>query len=247
MLAALSISRAFVRCQLTTAKALRDPDLYNGILTKYGWLVVPSTHVVRGWTQPLLNKLLDERFEAGAQVQPLQIQAVADHWIETVDLKTKPKVRKVTLADKMREDDLKLYLQQLKEEPGPKSKIKRLSPPRSLQKRAAATGGEVSFTNAWNYYMAVKYRDYDSSVLLLADIRKELGTSWRLMTTYEKDAFREEYAALLQLGKDIYRGKIVDREVKDRAMERLRRYREGYNQRLQETADKFMEEETGDK
>lgn len=196
------------------ASCKAHPENFNGVFTKFGWVLVPKTHVARGWTQPRINEYLEQN--VGDDKPDLNsVQLWVDTWASSVDLAEKPAVKKKSAADVRHEQDLKLFLQQLREE------AKRGEKPRQRVARVkkSVTSGDVTFTHAWNYFMAKLYGQFKD--LPEAEARAKVGLIWRLMSMDEKDVYREEYSQLLQQGKDIYHGKIVDRAVKMKAVERL--------------------------
>lgn len=206
-----SLSASFAQCKA-------HPEYFNGVYTRFGWVLVPKTHIARGWTQPRLNKYLEQEMGKKNKDEPVdldKVQVLVDKWASTVDLHGKPSIKKKSAAEVRYEENLKLFLQQLREEV--KDGDKRTQ--RSARLKKIVTSGDITFTHAWNYFMAKLYPKY--SDLSEADARAKVGLTWRLMSMDEKDVYREEYSELLQLGKDIYRGKIVDREVKMKAVERL--------------------------
>lgn len=215
------------RCMSTAALLLQlktHPELFHGVFTRFGWVLVPKTHCARGWTQARLNEALEAKF--GNPEEPKdprecvptlqQLQHETDLWSAAVDLAEKPVFKKRTAADMKHEVDLKLFLLQLREEGKYKGEKKRL---RTSRVKRDISNGNVTFTHAWNYFMAKSYPKFKH--LSEAEARSSIGQEWRLMSMDEKDVYREEYSQLLQLGKDIYHGKIVDRETKIKAVERL--------------------------
>lgn len=182
---------------------------------------MPKSHCARGWTQSRLNEALEAKFgnpEDKNSVVPTlqQVQQETDIWGATVDLSEKPVYKKRTAADVKQEVDLRLFLLQLREEGKYKGEKKRL---RTSRVKRDISNGNVTFTHAWNYFMAKSYPKFRH--LSESEARSTIGQQWRLMSMDEKDVYREEYSQLLQLGKDIYHGKIVDRETKMKAVERL--------------------------
>lgn len=224
MLARLPLLASLRRHVSTAASVLQlktHPELYNGVYTRFGWVLVPKTHCARGWTQSRLNEALEAKFgnpDAPGALLPslLQVQLETDAWGARVDLAEKPVFRKRSAADVKHELDLKLFLLQLREEGKYKGEKKRL---RTSRVKRDISNGNVTFTHAWNYFMAQSYPRFKH--LSEAEARTAIGQEWRLMSMDEKDVYREEYSQLLQLGKDIYHGKIVDRETKIKAVERL--------------------------
>lgn len=224
MLARSALLWQFRRSLATPASILHlktNPELFHGVCTRFGWVLVPKTHCARGWTQSRLNEVLEAKFgdidtadAAGPSLQ--QVQLATDAWSDSVDLAEKPVFKKRTAADVKHELDLKLFLLQLREEGKYKGEKKRL---RTSRVKRDISNGNVTFTHAWNYFMAKSYPRFKH--LPESEARTSIGQEWRLMSMDEKDVYREEYSQLLQQGKDIYHGKIVDRETKIKAVERL--------------------------
>lgn len=237
-------ARRYVTGTTSVARLKLHPELYNGVFTKFGWVLVPKTHCARGWTQSQLNEALEARFghSADSKLPSFdEIQEAVDSWGATVDLNEKPVVKKKSAAELKHELDLKLFLQQLKQEGRYTGEKKRL---RVSRVKRDISNGDVTFTHAWNYFMAKSYPKYKH--LPESDARSRIGLEWRLMSMDEKDVYREEYSQLLQLGKDIYHGEIVDRETKMKAVERLnlskRRSTERKLKKLEESQKKLAGE-----
>lgn len=212
----------------TVADLKMNPDLYNGILTKFGWVLVKKSHVARGWTQSLLNKELDNKLGNVSEKPDWEVvQKIADEWAETADISQIPQISKRTGAQVNKDNEMRLYLQQVRyEEPTEESEGAEDSEDPNIQsaKRELKTYKKinkeaVTFTNAWNYYMTVNYNKY--SALPSKEARQKVGTDWRQLSLDEKEYFRQEYGKLLNLGKDILHGKIVDKEVKELASKKL--------------------------
>lgn len=213
-----TLLRRFFAVAASAVECQAHPEKFNGVFTKFGWVLVPKTHVARGWTQSRLNEFLEQKLpaqEGKTAAKFDEIQKFVDEWAADVSLKEKPAVKKKSAADVKHEENLKLFLQQLREEvkKGDKKKV------RTTRVKKNVTNGDVTFTHAWNYFMTKQYSQF--KLLPEAEARAKVGLMWRLMSMDEKDVYREEYSQLLQLGKDIYHGKIVDREVKMKAVERL--------------------------
>lgn len=198
----------------TVAQCKISPENFSGVYTKFGWVLVPKTHIARGWTQPKLNDYLSQHIQR-EESHFEDVQPLADQWVASVDTSSKPVMKKKTAAEARHEEDMKLFLRQLKgeEKPGEKKKL------RASRVKKNVLNGDVTFTHAWNYFMAKQYPLHKH--LSELEARSEIGLMWRLMSMDEKDIYRQEYSQLLQQGKDIYHGKIVDREVKLKAVERL--------------------------
>jgi len=201
------VAASIAQCRLS-------PENFNGVHTNFGWVLVPKTHVARGWTQPKLNEYLLQHIQHD-KPDLNEVQSLVDQWAASVDASSKPASKKKTAAEVRHEESLKLFLRQLKDEAA-KGDRKRQ---RVARVRKNTLSGEVTFTHAWNYFMAKQYPLQKH--LPEAEARAKVGLMWRLMSMDEKDVYREEYSQLLQQGKDIYHGKIVDREVKLKAVERL--------------------------
>ncbi|KAJ8146662.1 hypothetical protein OY671_000270 [Metschnikowia pulcherrima] len=207
---------------LTTSsmiESITHPELYNGVPTKYGWVLVRRTHVARGWTQASLNEKLDSKFgNAQQSLDRESIQEVVDDWVESVDIFQKPKTRKRSRADVNSDNDMRLYLQQSKFEDGTGTAEKRTSET-EVKSHKKIDSGAVTYTNAWNYYMTVTYPKFKH--LPHKEARQTVGVQWRQLSLDEKEAYRQEYSSLLKQGKDILNGKIVDSDVKLQASQKL--------------------------
>ncbi|OBA20473.1 hypothetical protein METBIDRAFT_22916, partial [Metschnikowia bicuspidata var. bicuspidata NRRL YB-4993] len=203
------------------------PDLYNGVFTKFGWVLVKKTHVVRGWTQLQLNQVLEEKLgEPLDQHDWDTVQQYADEWVRTANANQVPKLKRRTMADKSREEDMKLYLQQLRYDEteeisadDEKRRKRRLDGTKEIKQHKEINKNAVSFTNAWNYYMAVTYKTHEN--LSPKERRVKVGTDWRQMSMDQKEVYRQDYTRLLNLGKDVLHGEIVDQEVKLKATQKL--------------------------
>lgn len=209
---------AYLHTQSSTIELLSHPENFKGILSKYGWVLVKNTHVARGWTQTEVNSYLDQHLTPQQLRDKQHLQAVVDQWMQGADLGAKPKHKKKTAEDVRKLEELKLYLQQLKEEG--KFSGTRATKALALLKRKVSSL-QVTFTYAWNYYMAVTYPKCKD--LPPKEARKLVAAQWRLMSMDQKDVYRMEYSKLLEEGKDILHGEIVDREVKMKQTARLQR------------------------
>lgn len=205
----------------SSALSTESPELFNGVPTAFGWVLVPKTHVAGGWTQPLLNETLKNSFAPGSKPLRQEIQQVVDQWVQDVDVSNKPVFKKRTSADLQYEDEVKLYYLQTREDESLSSKMPRPRAPRLPRgSSSGGSGGGVTFINAWNYYMAQTYKNF--SHLSETEARRAVGALWRQMDVSQKDEYRAKYRELLLSGKDILHGKIVDRLVKLKAVERQR-------------------------
>lgn len=207
---------------LPARQRARDrPDSFHGVLTKWGWVLVPRTHAARGWTQPQLNEFLGNHIQAGEKLPFSDIQDIVDRWTLLVKLSDKPVARKRTKADVERDQNRRLYIEQLREDMAYSGPVSDDGSGTILKPRPKKVipSGQVTFTHAWNYFMAKQYSQIED--MTEKEKRVVVGQMWRGMSMDEKDVYREEYSQLLALGKDIFHGKIVDREVKRRAVEKL--------------------------
>lgn len=228
-MAFLTVLRRLYSVVPLAAQCAEHPEKFNAVNTKFGWVLVPKTHVARGWTQPRLNEYLSEHSTDGNPTLD-QIQLLADSWVANTSSSEKPATRKRTQVDIQHDEDLKLYLQQLREELAQKVGI------RARRVKKDMTTNDVTFTHAWNYFMTQKYPVYKRT-RTEAEARALVGNEWRSMSMDEKDVYREEYLALIQLGKDILHGAIVDRDVKLKAVERLNLSKEKSLQRKLQKAE----------
>lgn len=210
------------------------PELFNGMYTDFGWVLVPKTHVARGWTQPKINEVLHTTFPNKDGLKFEQVQAAVDAWAQEVSLKDKPVAKKKNAAQVKEEEDLRLYFQQLREEDSTKHAPLAM---RALRVKRAAPTGNVTLINAWNFFMAKTYPQFKH--LPPKEARRQVGMIWRTMSVDEKDVYRGEYLQLLELGKDILHGEIVDREVKIVALERQRIAKEKSKQKKKKLLDEL--------
>lgn len=196
----------------------RKPHDHYAINCKYGWFLIPKTHFAPRWTAKAINKVIEDNIvEDSKEAKDLEsLQKLVDEWAETVDLKEKPKVEKKTRADVKRQKDQALYRSQIREDivkqadPSVKSK--------PTPRLKLLTANAVSFTHAWNYYLATHHKLYLH--LGTKEARKQVAHDWNLLSVDDKEHYRQEYAALLEQGKDIYKGEIVSKEEK---LERTRK------------------------
>lgn len=191
------------------------PENFNGVPTKFGWFLVPKTHATRTWTQLEITSAIEATKPSDHSYQTLQ--SIVDKWASEVDLKNKPKWAKPTPAQVQQQEDMFLYRQQLKEEESTPSATK-IRYQRQKRLTRNMNSNNISNTHAWNYFVTVKYKQ--SKDITWAEARKVLGEEWRLMSLEDKDNYRTEYAKLLEGGKDIYRGEIIDREKKLKILEK---------------------------
>lgn len=192
---------------------INSPDAFNGVYTKYGWFLVPKTHLTRVWTQSEVVKAIEAKDlqDSGYQAQ----QEVVDEWAENVDLKEKPKSVPRTAEQVRTEENIFLFRQQIKEEQHPEA------PPGVERKRRITrnmNSSTITYTHAWNYFVTVMYPKFKD--MTWKESRLQISQIWRQMSLEEKDNYREEYAELLHQGKDIHRGKIIDRAEKVKILEK---------------------------
>lgn len=200
------------------AEAPLHPEQYCGVFTNRGWIYVKKTHVARGWTQSLLDAEFGKSLAGKQSLTLEEIQAVADKWSQDVNLDDKPKFVKKTTAETRREDDLRLYLKQQNPTPDNFSEITKVM--KEVKATSKPVRNEITFTKAWNYYSTINYKKYTG--LSPAETRRMVAESWKQLSVDEKDIWRNEYMELLNKGKDILRGEIVDREVKQRMVDRAK-------------------------
>lgn len=197
------------------------PNDFYGLVTNFGWFVVPKPYYAYRWTTRLLDQEIKKAYP-DIQKNPRsrdEVQSVIDKWVESVKPHDVPAVSKPTKADLERQKNEDLYRQQLKEDEvvdGPVLEKKR----KVRYKRTSR--GSVTFIHAWNYFYSVTHPRY--AHLGKAEARKEVTGIWNSMTTDEKETYRESYAKLLEEGKDVFRGKIVLKEEKIKRLPKARKY-----------------------
>lgn len=206
----------FTLSRLRALMSLKDvqtnPDNYHATFTKYGWFLVPKTHFANQWTLKQLEEVLLKQQEISSLEGPIglgdpryeQLQEKIDEWVSATKVSDVPKVAAKTAKEKREAANRDLYVKQSmghttqrnKDSSGQKPTIER-----------------VTFTHAWNYYRSVQgieRRERGESL-----DAKLIAETWRSMGLHEKNQYRQRYAELLELGKDIFRGQIVDKEYKD--------------------------------
>lgn len=197
------------------------PNDFYGLVTNFGWFVVPKPYYAYRWTTRLLDQEIKNAYP-DIQKNPRshdELQSVIDKWVQSVKPHDVPAVSKPTKADLERQKNEDLYQQQLKEDEivdGPVLETKR----KVRYKRTSR--GSVTFIHAWNYFFSVTHPQY--AHLGKTEARKEVTGIWNSMTTDEKEAYRESYSRLLEEGKDIFRGKIVLKEEKIKRLPKARKY-----------------------
>ncbi|GEQ72898.1 hypothetical protein JCM33374_g6586 [Metschnikowia sp. JCM 33374] len=130
----------------TPAHSKLHPELFNGVFTKFGWVLVKKTHVARGWTQAQINEALEKTLGDPSDNHDWNdIQEAVDDWTNRTCKKTVPQKKKKTLSEAKQEADMKIYLQQVRfnEEntPVPASKTE-------MKPFKKTTSDSVTFTNA---------------------------------------------------------------------------------------------------
>ncbi|RLV83148.1 hypothetical protein JA9_003054 [Meyerozyma sp. JA9] len=205
-------------CQTHFRSIWRTPQDNYAINSKYGWFLVPKTHYAPRWTANAINQVIEENIsEDSEKAGDLEsLQKLVDEWAETVNIEEKPKVEKKTRADAKRQKDQALYRSQIREDVVRQADPTVKSKPTPRVKISSA--GAVSFTHAWNYYLATHHKQYMQ--LGTKEARKIVASNWNLLSVDDKEHYRQEYADLLKQGKDIYKGEIVSKEEK---LERTRK------------------------
>lgn len=209
------------KTDLSSAWVKTQPSDFYGLLTNFGWFVIPKPYYSYRWTTRLLDQEIKKAYP-DIHKNPRsrdELQSVIDKWVQSVNPHDVPTVSKPTKADLERQKNEDLYRQQLKEEEvvdGSDQETKR----KVRYKRTSR--GRVTFIHAWNYFFSVTHPQY--AHLGKSEARKEVTGIWNSMTTDEKEAYRESYAKLLEEGKDIFRGKIVPKEEKIKRLPKARKY-----------------------
>ncbi|CCE78182.1 Piso0_000799 [Millerozyma farinosa CBS 7064] len=209
------------------------PNDFYGLVTNFGWFVVPKPYYAYRWTTRLLDQEIKKAYpdiQKNSRSRD-DLQSVIDKWVQCVNQHDVPSVSKPTKADLERQKNDDLYRQQLKEVEvvdGPASETKR----KVRYKRTSR--GSVTFIHAWNYFFSVTHPRF--AHLGKTEARKEVTAIWNSMTTDEKEAYRESYAKLLEEGKDVFRGKIVLKEEKIKRSPKSRKYSSKEKQTLEDNA-----------
>lgn len=199
----------------TLADVQLKPDNYQATITKYGWFLVPKTHVSDGWTLAELNKVLEKLPELKDQDDkaPLtfedpryeKVQEKIDEWADTVDLKKMPKVAVQTAKQKREAANQMLYIKQ--------SLGHTQSRPKSGGADTRAKHERVTFTHAWNYFRSIKGSEFREKGE--PNDLKKISKMWAQLSYNEKNVYREQYVELLKQGKEVFQGELVDRRVKE--------------------------------
>lgn len=199
-------------CQTHLRSIWRKPQDHYAINCKYGWFFIPKTHFAPRWTVKAINQVIEDNIvEDPKMAEDLEsLQKLVDVWAKTVDIKEKPNVEKKTRADVKRQKEQALYRTQLREDIVKQADPSVKSKPTPRVKLLAAN--TVSFTHAWNYYFATHHKVYLH--LGSKEARKAVASDWNLLSVDDKEHYRQEYAALLEQGKDVYKGEIVTKEEK---------------------------------
>lgn len=166
--------------------------------------MVPKTHFSPDWTEEKVTEAVESAFP-NIKTSPsplLKVQKVVDQWAATVDLSGKPIVVKNTNKEKARKKDDILY----------RSQLRGLT--RAATKKDAQPADRVTFTHAWNYYLSINMLKHGEGGRRAA--KAKIAEMWNVLPVEEKEECRKAYAALLEEGKDIYRGRIVTIEEKRR-------------------------------
>lgn len=259
-------SLLFKRNEITFLAArperLKKTERLTGVPTNYGWVVVKYAFVAKDWTTNQLNKAIENALgERAKTADKYEIQKIAEQWEASVDKSEIPTKKKMTLTEKRSEANKQLYHDQLKSDllsPGLllSSSLLSLSllsllpllslltllslaptTPTPNIRNNILKGEMVHLTalHAWNYFVAKKYPEFKH--LLKREARAAVGLMWRRMSDGEKNFYRDEYAELLQGGKDILRGEIVDIEVKLKATEKFFKAKQNHRLRKQKKAE----------
>lgn len=211
--------------------------------TTYGWVKVLESHVAKHWTTAEIDKAIQQELGSKAdKADKYEIQRIAEKWQNLLNKKSVPKIKPRAKAEaSATRASESLFREQLRPEEirlcaGTLRGLYRLRPivPNPVILGPVLT---LSVLHAWNYYVARHYKDY--SHLSDREARMAVAAAWNNMSLEEKNEYKEEYRTLLNQGKDILKGKIVDRETKLKATVVVLRAKE--RQRLRK--NKAYEEE----
>lgn len=213
------------------------PDSYQALHTSYGWFVVPETHISGQWTAKQVEQELAKTKKVPAEPldpkSPLftELQRVVDKWVDSTKVAEIPQEKKLSKKEIEEEKKHMLYLKQSQ---GNSQLDKR----KGKTGRSAKSSGlpTLNFLKTWSYFYSIKYPELKS--LGLATARKHLSEQWRALNLHEKDAYRQEYAKLIELGKDVWRGDIIDIETKRKYSEKLRELKKRASDRLKAKKEK---------
>lgn len=178
------------------------PDLYRAVLTTAGWLAIPKELSARVWLLAQVSAAI-----AGATDFAL-MQRTADAWAAATSPSLVPKLKKPTRVEISQAEELLAY----------KAQIRGGKPPGAETRRKRPVDAGITFTHAWNFYMAQQWKLFD---MPSKEKRAHIALLWRNLSVDQKDYWREQYQELLELGRDIYKGAIVSREAKAAALKSL--------------------------
>ncbi|ABN66380.1 predicted protein [Scheffersomyces stipitis CBS 6054] len=212
------------------------PNEFCAVHTNYGWFTVPLHYYGYDWTSNHINKLVEDSFPDIAENprDKFVIQQKVDEWIPSVDTSIIPKSHKLTKREGQKIKKEELYRKQLKVEIEPKASKDSKSASANEKKTIASMpeesskevkediAGIVSYTQTWNYYFSLKYAKSEEPYLIA---RKNISQSWASLSPATKEKYRLEYAQLLLSGRDIYKGKIITIEEKEKKNQSFAKYK----------------------
>lgn len=217
-----------------------NPNLYVTIFTKYGWFAILPSVFSYKWTKEQIVEQLEARYpqikEDNTKSKPsiTELQLVVDEWSMTVDLKGVPKTKKATKAELEQARDDVLYRLQLRAD------TSRPRKPKGTVRKKTVSDGSLNYTHAWNYFYSTTYPQFSGTMPWKEAVGK-VKEMWQDLRIEEKEEYREKYAQLLREGKDIFRGKVVTIEEKEKINSVVAKYKERYRQKEKDRQDKIQE------
>ena len=249
----------------TSEELEKNPNQFVAIYTKYGWFAILPSVFSYKWTKekiveeiearfPGINESIDQNipdkkhskhiegeFPDPADSFPdiksrkpsiLELQKVVDEWTKSVVLKEVPKTKKTTKAELEKAKDDVLYRLQLRADTSSPRK-----PKGTVRKKTISEGG-LNYTHAWNYFYSTTYPQFSKTMPWKEAVGK-VKEMWQELRIEEKEEYREKYAQLLREGKDIFRGKVVTIEEKEKINSVVAKYKERYRQKEKDRQDKI--------
>ncbi|KAK6203276.1 uncharacterized protein RJT21DRAFT_25881 [Scheffersomyces amazonensis] len=214
-----------------------DPNKYSTILTKYGWFAIPSTHYGSKWTIANIESFIESQPQDSIDTSNIpQLQnLINEKWVPEADLSNIIKVKKLTPKEIAHQKNEELYMSQLIGDRTIEVDVNDKSS-NSDDGSSKKTTKKIGFIHAWNYYVSLEYTRRGGEY---KKVKLEIAEAWKKISLEEKDYYRNEYIKLLESGKEILHGKVVDREVKLKQNQR----REDAKRRAKERAKAKAEAE----
>ncbi|KAK6458129.1 uncharacterized protein RJT20DRAFT_29051 [Scheffersomyces xylosifermentans] len=221
-----------------------SPNDFCAVHTQYGWYTLPLQYYGNEWTVSHITDLIREKFPDidKSPKDKNEVQKAVDEWLHSVDISAIPKAHKKT---KREEESIKkdeLYRKQLKVEVDGRTvkalKDKGTKDRKKKSEKDDSLAHTVTYTQTWNYYFSLKYANSDEPYLIA---RKKIAQTWGALSPATKEKYRLEYAQLLSEGKDIYKGKIISIEEKQKKNSSFAKYKKTLKTKEQERKQKLLE------